>query len=86
MFCAMFMAELWTQLGRICCRVKGMSLGRKNSMYGSFKGYLWKTILWVSHCCPVTVHTRPPNLDGHNFHVRAPFWVFLDYMESPLSI
>ena len=38
----MFMAELWTQLGWVCCRVKGffsgMSLGRKNSMYGSFKG------------------------------------------------
>ena len=40
----MFMAELWTQLGRVCCRVKwfffGMSLGRKNSTYESFKGAL----------------------------------------------
>ena len=21
-FCAMFMADLWSQLGRVCCRVK----------------------------------------------------------------
>ena len=27
-----------------------------------------------------------PISDGHNFFVRSPFWVFLDYMESPLSL
>ena len=34
------MAELWTQLGLLSGErvVSGMSLGRKNSMYGSFKG------------------------------------------------
>ena len=26
-FCAMFMAELWTQLGQVCCRVKGLFSG-----------------------------------------------------------
>ena len=30
-------------------------------------------------------HVRPPTLDGHNFFVRTPFWVFLDSMKSPLS-
>ena len=33
-----------------------------------------------------TVCARPPNSDGHNFLVRALFWVFLDSMESLLSI
>ena len=28
---------------------------------------------------------RPPTLEGHNSSVRAPIWVFLDSMESPLS-
>ena len=27
----------------------------------------------------------PPTSDNHIFHVRTPFWVFLDSMESPLS-
>ena len=27
----------------------------------------------------------PPISDGYNFFVRTPFWVFLDFMESPLS-
>ena len=30
-------------------------------------------------------HVQPPTLEGHNFLVRTPFWVFLDSMESPLS-
>ena len=30
-------------------------------------------------------HVRPQTLEGHNFFVRTPFWVFLDSMESPLS-
>ena len=34
----------------------------------------------------VTVHGKPPTSDGHNFFVRTPFWMFLDYMESPLSL
>ena len=28
---------------------------------------------------------RPSTLEGHNSSVRAPIWVFLDSMESPLS-
>ena len=28
----------------------------------------------------------PPNLEGHNFFVRTPFQVFLDSMESSLSL
>ena len=27
-----------------------------------------------------------PTSDGHNFFVRTPFRMFLDYMESPLSL
>ena len=27
----------------------------------------------------------PPTSEGHNFFVRTPFRVLLDYMESPLS-
>ena len=34
----------------------------------------------------VTIHMRPPNLDGHNFLVQAPFGVFLDSMERSWSI
>ena len=33
----------------------------------------------------LAIHVRPPTLDGHNFFVRTPFQVFLDYMEIPLS-
>ena len=33
-----------------------------------------------------TVHGKPPNSDGHNFFARAPFWMFLDSMEIPLSL
>ena len=33
-----------------------------------------------------TVYARPPTSDDHNFLVRAPFWVVLDSMESPLSL
>ena len=32
------------------------------------------------------VHGKPPTSDGHNFFVRTPFWMFLDSMESPLSL
>ena len=39
-----------------------------------------KTFFWV------TVHTRPPTLDGHNFLVRTLICVFLDSMERPLSL
>ena len=34
----------------------------------------------------VTVHMRPPTLDGHNFLVRAPFGVLLDSMERYWSL
>ena len=30
-------------------------------------------------------HVRPTTSEGHNFFVRTPFRVFLDFMESPLS-
>ena len=33
-----------------------------------------------------TVHGKPPISDGHNFFVRTPFFMFLDSMESPLSL
>ena len=33
-----------------------------------------------------TVCARPPTSDDHNFLVRAPFSVFLDSMEIPLSL
>ena len=34
----------------------------------------------------VTIHGKPPTSDGHNFFVRTPFQMFLDSMESPLSL
>ena len=34
----------------------------------------------------VTVHMRPPTLDGHNFLVQTSIRVFLDSIEIPLSI
>ena len=34
----------------------------------------------------VTVHGKPPTSDGHNFFVQTLFWMFLDSMESPLSL
>ena len=33
-----------------------------------------------------TIHGKPPTLDSHNFFVRTPFWMFLDFMEIPLSL
>ena len=33
-----------------------------------------------------TVHGKPSISDGHNFFVRTPFWMFLNSMESPLSL
>ena len=30
-------------------------------------------------------YVLPSNLEGHNFFVRTPFWVFLNSMEIPLS-
>ena len=32
-----------------------------------------------------TVHVRPLISEGHNFFVRTPFRVFLDFMKIPLS-
>ena len=34
----------------------------------------------------VTVHRKPSTSNGHNFFVRAPFRMFLDSMESSLSL
>ena len=34
----------------------------------------------------VTIQGKPPTSDGHNFFVRASFWMFLDSMEIHLSI
>ena len=66
--------------------VSGMSLGGKNSMYGSFKGASGTQFRGFHaatqlHCC-----TRLSTLDDHNFLVQTFFWVFLDSMKSPLSI
>ena len=66
--------------------VSRMSLGRKNSMYESFKGASGRQFRGFHaaaqlHCC-----ARPPTSDNRNFLVRALFWVFLDSMESPLSL
>ena len=66
--------------------VSRMSLGRKNSMYGRFKGAPGTQFRGFHaaaqlHCC-----ARLPTLDGRNFLVRASFWVFLDSMESPFRL
>ena len=66
--------------------VSGMSLGRKNSMYGSFKGAPERNFVGFTQLPSCTICARPPILNGHNFLVRAPFWMFLDSMESPLSL
>ena len=34
----------------------------------------------------VTVHRKSSTSDGHNFFVRTPFQMLLDYMEIPLSL
>ena len=34
----------------------------------------------------LAIHVRPLTSDDHNFFVRAPFRVFLDSMESPVSL
>ena len=34
----------------------------------------------------VTVHMNPSTSDGHNLFVQNPFTMFLDSMESPLSL
>ena len=33
-----------------------------------------------------TVQWKPPTSDGHNFFVRTLFWMFLDFIEIPLSL
>ena len=63
-----------------------MSLGRKNSMYKSFKGAPGTQFRGFHALPSCTVCARPPTLDGHNFPVRTPFWMFLDSMEIPLSL
>ena len=34
----------------------------------------------------VIVHGKPPTSDGHNFFVQTSFWMFLNSMESHLSL
>ena len=34
----------------------------------------------------ITVHVKPPTLDGYNFFVRTSIREFLDSMEIPLSL
>ena len=66
--------------------VFGMSLGRKYSMYGSFKGAPERNFVGFTQLPNLTVCARPPTLDDHNFLIRAPFWVLFGSMKIPLSI
>ena len=50
--------------------VSGTSLGRKTSMYGSFKGAPGTQLHGLPSC---TIHARPPTSNDHNFLVRTPF-------------
>ena len=45
-----------------------------------------KKIVGPAGSARVTVHGKPPTSDGHNFFIRTPFQMFLDSMESPLSL
>ena len=47
---------------------------------------IMKKIVGPVGSAQVTVHGKPPNSNGHNFFVRNPFRMFLNYMESPLSL
>ena len=66
--------------------VSGMSLGRKNSMYGSFKGAPRTQFRGFHVAAQLHCLCKASNSDNHNFLVRSPFWVFLDSMEIPSSI
>ena len=61
-------------------------MGRKSSMYGSFKGAPGTQFHGFTQLPSYTVCAMPPTSDSHNFFGRALFWVFLDSMESPLSL
>ena len=63
-----------------------MSLGRKNSMYGSFKGSPGTQFRGFHAAAQLPVCARPSISDDHNFLIQAPFWVFLDSMVRPLSL
>ena len=66
--------------------VSGMILGRKSSMYGSFKGAPGKQFRGFYAASQLHYCAMPPTSDDHKFLVRALFWVFFDSMELPLSI
>ena len=72
----MFMANLWSQLGRVCCQVKELFLrrvwvGKLNVR--ELQRCPGNAIAWVPrNCVSVTVDMRPPTLDDHNFLIRAP--------------
>ena len=73
----MFMVELWTQLGRVCCRVKGLFSGRvwvgKIACTGALKELRECNFMGSTQLPSCTIHARPPTSDDHNFLVRTPF-------------
>ena len=66
--------------------VSGMSLGRKIACTGALKEPQEHNFVGFTQLPSCTICARPPTSDDHNFLVRAPFWVFLNSMESPLSL
>ena len=66
--------------------ISGMSLGRKHSMYGSFKRALGKQFRGF-HVAAWSLFIRGLQLRMTiTFLVRTSFWVFLNSMKSPLSL
>ena len=66
--------------------VSGMSLGRQNSMYGSFKGYSGKQFRGF-HTTAQSLFIRGLQLrTAITFMSEPRFLVFLDFMENPLSL
>ena len=66
--------------------VSGMSLGRKIACTGALKEPRERNFVGFTQLPNYTVCARLPTSDCHNFLIRAPFLVFLDSMESPLSL
>ena len=63
-----------------------MSLGRKNSMYESFKGAPGTQFRGFYAASQLHFLCNSATSDDQNFLIRPLFWVFLDSMESPLSL
>ena len=53
--------------------ISGMSLGRKNSMYGSFKGARERNFVGFMQLSNYIVCARPQTSNGHNFLVQVLF-------------